>query len=154
MATRLPRFTPPAAKDAANRLALASNCAYVNLQPLHTRAVFSGDLAALSSKNDSTCMTISCLVRLEAAFYKARQSVNRVQVVRNQVLVMQLDPILLFQKGDELHDPGGINDAPLQKRVAICEAIANLAKHEVVCNEPSQFVIKRHTMSSCLQSDL
>src|SRR5579864_5301609 len=133
MATRLPRSTPPAVSDAANRLALASNSAYVNLQPLHTKAVFPGDLAALSSKNDSTCMTISCLVRLEAAFYKARQSVNRVQVIRNQILVMQLDPILLFQKGDELHDSGGIDDAPLQKGVAIGETIADLAKHEVVC---------------------
>src|SRR4029077_4158885 len=145
---------PPAISDDASRLALASNSQGVNPQPLHTRACFSGDLATLSSKNDSTCMAISCLIGLKAAFNKSREPVNRVQVVRNQVLVVQLDPILLFQKGHQFHNPSGVDDAPRKKGVVIGEAFADLAKHEVVCHEPSQFVIKRHAMSSCLQSDL
>jgi len=69
-------------------------------------------------------------------------------------VVLHLDGVALFQKGNEFHDAGGVDDAEFQKGVAIGEVLARLAKQEVFNYELPQFVVERHVRSSGLQNDL
>jgi hypothetical protein len=87
------------------------------------------------------------------AFHEPHQTIDRIQVVRNQILVEQLDAIAIFQECHEFHNGSGIDDAAFDEGIVIGEALVGLAKHEAVGHEGSQFVVKRHRVPSGIQSD-
>src|ERR1700674_6013630 len=62
-------------------LVIAFPSVQLNLRRLHTRDIFPRELTARRSNSNPSCITICCVIRLKAAFHKAHQAIDRIQVV-------------------------------------------------------------------------
>ena len=109
-------------------LASASNIDQANLGLLRVRTIFPSELEGHGAKMAPSCLKFWRKLWLKVACNKPRQIINGIEVVGNQLPILQLDPIVLFQKSNQFHYGRGVDDSPFDERVVISEPFAGLCR--------------------------
>lgn len=78
---------------------------------------------------------------MQLPFEEPHQIVDGIEVVWNQLPVLNLDPVRLFQKDHEFQNAGGVDDPLVQERVAAGQMTVGLAKKEIVNDKLAQFLL-------------
>src|SRR5581483_5291897 len=74
-------------------------------------------------------------------FDEVDQAVDRVEIFRQELVVLDLDAEGRVDEGDQLQDAGGIDDALFQQRIIVGKALALQTEEEVIGDELSQYVL-------------
>src|SRR6185503_216237 len=105
-------------------------------RPPAVSASRSGARAALASRIDwsSTSGRLRPL-----ALDEADDPLDRIEVLRRELRVLERDPELLLQEGHELEHAGRVDHAVLEERVGARERVAASTEEKPLDDEPANF---------------
>ena len=76
-------------------------------------------------------------------FDEPQQVVDRIQVLRDELAVFNMDGEPVFDESHEFEDAGGVDNALLQERVLRGQSICSLTEEEVVVDEIADLEFNR-----------
>ena len=67
---------------------------------------------------------------------------DRIQILRNKLLVGDFDAEGFLEEGDQFQDPGGVDDSVFEEGIRCFQAIAGFSEKKVVDDELTNLLIK------------